>query len=67
MVISQRSRQTYQFHRPMRCKRRGSSSLEVVLTMGVMLPLGVLLFFLAVKICSYVFSGMDGTLSTPMV
>lgn len=48
-----------------RSVRCGAASLEVVLTTAVVLPLAALMFFLGVKICQYVFRGVDGMMTLP--
>jgi len=45
--------------------RHGAAAIEVVLATAVVLPLVVLLFFLGVEICQFVFRGIDGMLTMP--
>ncbi len=46
-------------------RRRGASSLELVMATAVVLPLGLMAFLLGVEICQYVFRGIDGMLTLP--
>ena len=50
-----------------RHSRKGAASLEVVMVTALTLPLAVLMFLLGVKICSYVFAALSGTLSMPLL
>lgn len=47
--------------------RLGLANLELVLVTAVVLPLGFLLFLLGVQICRYVFRGLGGMLSLPLL
>lgn len=47
--------------------RNGAASLELVLATAVALPLALVMFLLAVQICRYVFRGVGGMLTMPML
>ena len=47
--------------------RRGTMSLEVVLTAGVMLPIAGALFFLGIKMCATVYQAIGGLVSWPFL
>jgi hypothetical protein len=47
--------------------RHGLATLEMVLATAVVLPLGFMLFLLGVQICRYVFRGLGGMLSLPIL
>lgn len=36
-------------------RRRGTVSLEISIITGIMIPFSVLLFYLTIKICAYIF------------
>ncbi len=48
-------------------QRKGAASLELVLATAVVLPLALAMFLLAVQICRYVFRGLGGMLTMPML
>lgn len=52
---------------PGSCRRIGLANLELVLVTAVALPLGFLLFLLGVQICRYVFRGLGGMLTLPLL
>lgn len=53
--------------RPRAKRRAGFSSLEVVMTTAVMLPLAGLLFFLGIQISRYAYSALSGLLFQPFL
>ena len=47
--------------------RRGSASVEVVMTAGVMLPLAGLLFFLGIKMCATIYQAIGALAAWPFL
>ena len=48
-------------------KRSGMASLEVVMTIAVMLPIAGALFFLGVKMCATIYQAIAGLVSWPFL
>lgn len=48
-------------------QRAGFSSLEVVMTTAIALPLAGLLFFLGIQMCRYAYSALSGLLLQPFL
>lgn len=48
-------------------RRRGTMSLEVVMTTGIMLPLAGTLLFLGIKMCALVYQAIGAMVSWPFL
>lgn len=48
-------------------RRRGMMSLEVVMTIAVMLPVAGALLFLGIKICATLYQAIGGLVSWPFL
>jgi hypothetical protein len=48
-------------------RRAGMASIEVVMTIAVMLPIAGALLFLGVKMCSAVYQAINGLVSWPFL
>lgn len=48
-------------------RRRGSSSMQLVMASAIAIPIAGGILFLGFQICRYVFSTMSGLLSMPFV
>lgn len=47
--------------------RTGMMSLEVVMTIGIMVPVAGILFFLGIKMCAAAFQAIDAMVSWPFL
>jgi hypothetical protein len=58
-------------NRPTRRKsqrhRTGMMSLEVVMTIGIMVPVAGILFFLGIKMCAAAYQAIDAMVSWPFL
>ncbi len=50
-----------------RFRRRGMMSLEVVMTIGVMVPVAGALFFLGIKMCAAAYEAISALVSWPFL
>jgi hypothetical protein len=60
-----RSKRT--IHRKAHHRRHGMMTLEVVMTIGVMVPAAGLLFYLGIKMCATAYEAISGMVSWPFL